>query len=576
MLVTRDNAYEVVERLESKRVLALDTETSGLTESDRLFAIIIADESLEYYFTYHMFDMSLPNGGPLWKNKTWIMQNAKFDMRMLRYEGVELGNKIYDTEVMARLVRNDHMKYSLEDQGKRFGQLEKLGTVEEYIKKHDLYDIRSTNTGGLYKQPQYDKVPLEIMQPYAERDARLTYDLYHHYMGLLDDEQKRVLDNECEVTKVCFEMERKGVGLNKDYTVSSRVDEIEQLKRSRTEFHMAAGVPYEDKKAILIPYFERAGEVIVLTDKGNPSLTDDVLESYRSPAAKVVQKIRHHEKRLSTYYSNFLDYVTPQGLLHPDMRQAGTKTGRFSYRNPNFQNIPKEEPDGEPPLRACIQPRDGYVFVSMDYKAMEFMLLLACANETRLIREVMDGKDPHQTTANMVGITRKHAKTLNFSILFGAGPDQISSELNIPRVEAAKLKTRYFLGLPRVERFINEVIRTGRARGYVKNWFGRRLYAERDFCYTLSNHIIQGGCADIVKIAMIRCHEILKDWDAFMVLQIHDQLLFEIRPDDMKKLIPLLKEAMETAFPAMNGVTMKVDVKYSTKSFAELDMHDYI
>lgn len=234
-----------------------------------------------------------------------------------------------------------------------------------------------------------------------------------------------------------------------------------------------------------------------------------------------------------------------------------------------MQNVPKEEDSTEPyVVRGCFVPRPGHVFVSMDYSQMEYRMMAAYANEVSIIERVMKGEDFHQVTADLFGVTRKTAKTLNFAILYGAGEEKLAFMLGVAREEARRLKLKYFMALPRVEKLIDDVIRTGKSRGYVKNWLGRKMRAEFFFAYALPNHLIQGGGADVVKTAMIRIDKEFPD--VKMVLQVHDQLVFDMTPDQYVH-IPRIKEIMESVW-TMNGMKLEVDVSWSARSFAERDM----
>jgi DNA polymerase-1 len=191
----------------------------------------------------------------------------------------------------------------------------------------------------------------------------------------------------------------------------------------------------------------------------------------------------------------------------------------------------------------------------MDYKQQEYRLMLAYAKHWRLIEQVMAGMDVHQATAEMVGISRKHAKTLNFAVLYGAGADKIAAMLGVPVEQAAMLKKQYFAKLLEVKILINEIQNKGKGRGHVYNWLGRKLgITHPDFAYTLPNHLIQSGGADICKVAMAKCHAQLQGYDAHMVLQVHDALYFEMCKEDMDTLIPVLRKAMIDSFPGMNGI----------------------
>lgn len=561
-------------------VFSFDCETTGLREYDRPFAMSAADESRTAYCDPRHPGRSDSNTeliARLNKAEVLIAQNAKFDLRMLRHWGLEPRGEIHDTEVLGRLVRNDHLTYSLDAQTKRYG-LFKNDEVSKYITQHKLYTInKPPYKDRKEKIEHYDQVPIDLMEPYARQDARATYDLYHKLIQDLDPRSMPVWNNEVKLTKVCFDMERAGIMVNRKYTEEALAFEEGLIREAKSQFLLATGQVYDNKKTTLVDIFKKAGEEIPKTAKGNDQLTDDVLESFTSPAARLVQKIRYHEKRISTYYSSFLDFCDEQDILRADMRQAGTTTGRFSYRDPNLQNIPKEEDSTDPyVVRGCFKPRPGHVFVSMDYKQQEYRLMLAYAKHRTLIQRVMAGEDVHQATANMVGTTRKLAKTLNFAILYGAGVDKLAKMLGISREQAIALKKKYFDTLLEVDNFIQQVIGTGRSRGHVFNWLGRKLFiSSREFAYALPNHLIQSGGADICKVAMVHCHDFLRNYSSRMVLQIHDALVFEMPKEEAPYLIPQLKKIMVDSYPGHNGMYMDVDVTYSFDSLAERDMKSW-
>ena len=195
--------------------------------------------------------------------------------------------------------------------------------------------------------------------------------------------------------------------------------------------------------------------------------------------------------------------------------------------------------------------------------------MAAYAREEAIIKRVMEGEDFHRVTAEIFGVSRKVAKTLNFAILYGAGEEKLANMLGVSRIEARRLKDRYFMALPKVERLVDQVIGTGRKRGYVINWLGRKLYAGFNFCYALPNHLIQGGGADAVKSAMVEIGE--KFPQVMMVLQVHDQLVFDMPPEHYQ-YIPEIKAIMERQWEK-NGMRLEVDVSWSARSFAERDMN---
>ena len=551
--------------------MSIDTETTGIEETDRLFCVTLSGPEHQVYVDKD--SLQLLESFFADPFRTWYLQNPKFDMRMLLNEGYTLAGTIIDAAVLGRLVRNDHLKYNLKSLAAREG-LQKLDVVEKEITKNQLYEIRKTKLGESYKAPRFDWVDREILKLYACVDADVTYKVCHRLMQKLQEPGDEgnplaVLNVETPLTKVCFNMERRGILLNVPYTEEAMGFELERTQLLKEVFLKEVGEEFVDSGKALSPVFKKYGLPIATTAKGNPSFTDEVLEKYQHPVAEIVRDIRESQKTISTYYVNFINMRDSCDVIHPTMWQAGTRTGRFSYSEPNLQQLTKDKADSPKKylVRGCFMPRPGRAFISMDYSQQEYRMMLAYANETALIRRVMDGEDVHQATADLLGIDRQRAKTLNFAILYGAGVDKLALMLKVSRLEASRFKDHYFMKLPRVERFIDEVIRRGRSRGFVYNWAGRRLYASREFAYALPNHLIQGGGADVVKRAMVEIGE-----NECMLLQVHDQLIFEPHLDEAEEVVRKCQPIMENAFPEMNGMRLKVDVTYSTESLAERDM----
>ncbi len=579
VIVQSSDLLWVLASLNQCAKLAVDTETSGLRYHDRLFSVQFANEDSAYYFDKRILGADFEKIRALFdKHRTWYLQNAKFDLRMLQWEGMHPRGTIIDLEVLVRLDRNDVMTTRLKDTAKREG-MEKLDIVDKYIKEHGLSTkVQSKHWDKQEVLLHFDRVPVEFMGKYATHDARITYDLCEKILKRLDPACSEVLKTESALIPVCLEMELSGALIDRDYTKRMLEFECGLIREAKNEFLLITGKIYDGSKQQLIDVFTKAGEVIPKTAKGRDSLTEDILETFTSPAAKSLQKLRHYEKRCSTYYSSFLDLCDDQGRIHPDMRQAGTKTGRFSYRDPNLQNIPKED-DKEDLLRPnlirrCFVPLPGHTLVSMDFSQQEYRLMLAYAKQANIIDQVMSGMDLHEATAKLVGVTRKQAKTLNFAILYGAGNDKLAGMLSISVVEASILRAKYFQALPMVMHLINDVKNTVSSRGYVHNWLGRKLYLPNNLkaaAYAVPNHLIQSGGADICKRAMVEIAPELKGTDIKMQKQVHDQLVFQV-PDDQYDKLPRIKMIMEDVFPTKNNMRMAVDVSWSKKSFAEADM----
>lgn len=567
MRITPTNLQEVLQVLATQPVLAFDTETTGLEQTDYPFALVVTSPKDTYYFDSRVVPWRDAQGikDLFAMPKLWVAQNFKFDARMLETSGITIGGTWVDIAVMARIVDNTHMSYSLENQAKRHGHSLKID-VKPDLKEHKCYEMRTPRLGDVVEQLRYDWCPIDIMEPYACQDGKLTLDLFEHYLSLMDSQDSHVWENECHITKVCYAMERRGVRLDFDYAMEAYAFESKKAAELKDQFRAQTGLEYVNSADFLCPIFEKLGERIATTMKGSLSLTDDVLGTYTTPLAALVQDIRFHEKRVSTYYMSYINKAH-NGRIYPTMWQAGTRTGRFSYSDPNLQNVPKKD-DGKYHVRRCLIPTEGTAFVSFDYAQMEYRMAAAYAGETAVIRQVMAGADFHQVTADTVGVDRSTAKTLNFATLYGAGLQKIADMLKISKDRAKALKTKFFLGMPKVEEFIKAVITTGKSRGYVVNWLGRKLRSEYEFCFALPNHLIQGGGADIVKVAMVRIHDEMPELR--MILQVHDQLVFELAPSEYK-YIPRIKEIMESVWEK-NGMKLAVDIEHSFVSFDSCDM----
>lgn len=591
MIVTVGSLAEICQKLSQTGEYGVDTETTGLLQSDSIFSIIISTEDEVYYFNLQEY----PDLNPeylLPREQTFVelrrvfenydsvfyIHNAKFDWRMLAKEGITINGTLWCTYAVERVIRNNYFgkeAYQLSGLAKRRG-LEKDDAVDNYITEHKLWTpVKMPGKKKIIKLKHFDRVPFEIISKYGEKDGYL-----HRYIGLdqrrqLEEFEKEkpeyhpsffpVVENEIQLTKTCFNMERTGIKIDRKFVSTALEYELEQIKKYEKEFTEFTGEKFVDSNRPLQIVFDKLGESYPLTEKGNPSFADDVLEEMDSPVAALVNRIRHHDKRASTYYSSFLFYATNQDILHADMRQASTESGRFSYRDPNLQNVPKEadEEDLATPyhVRESFIPREGLVFHSIDYRQMELVLMHDYAGELGMIKRINAGEDCHAATAEEVGITRKQAKVLNFMIPYGSGDGKIAATLGIPVKDARELRLTFFGKLPKLERLFRGISDTGKSRGYIYNWLGRRLYlSSPDFAYVLPNHLIQSSGADICKKAMNIIDD--SEFTSRMLLQLHDELLIESRPEDAHE-IHAIQKIMEGVYVPKNGAILRTSVGHS-------------
>jgi DNA polymerase-1 len=258
------------------------------------------------------------------------------------------------------------------------------------------------------------------------------------------------------------------------------------------------------------------------------------------------------------------------------MRQAGTDTGRFSYSDPNLQNVPKEE-SGTWRVRRAFRPTaPEWCLVMIDYAQMEYRLMLDYAGQMDVIRKILEeGLDVHQATSTSMDVDRTSAKTLNFMLLYGGGTAKLAAALGISIEKAGQLKHRYFKRLEKIRAFSRNIINKAEGRHFVFNWAGRVCHFPEvqtkkgpdRLAFRAPNHVIQGGCADVVKRAMVRCHEFLRAYSSRMLLQVHDEIVFEVHRSELD-IVPELRKIMETAYPHRH-LPLTCDVEHSWTSWGD-------
>jgi DNA polymerase-1 len=518
-------------------VIAIDTETTGLYPylGDYPFMISVASKygSMAVDAAYMKQFQYLFN---TYKG-TVFMHNAKFDLAMLEKLGITLPKaRVIDTTVLARLDLNIRPSLKMEDLAKLVGYA-KDSTVKEYVKEHKLSSWKEIP--GLKKREKvfhYDKVPLEIMAPYAKQDAEITRKL-GQYLGsrLNSASYLPVVRNEIELTRTLLDIEKRGMKIDTNFINTSIATCKDNIVKAKQQFEEAAGIPFVNSAKTLSQAFSSVSSKWTYTLKGNPSFDEKSIKKIDHPLTKTVLAIRENEKRVSSL-EGLLFYKDENDFIHANIKQAGTATGRMSVTNPPMQCIEKNE-SSDPNdilIRRAFIPRspDHYLFM-MDFDQFEYRMMLNYAEETKLIKQVNEGVDVHAATAKVLGVDRKLAKTINFGLLYGIGIDALAEMLKVHPVDARDIKDKYFRLLPKVAAFIQRTIGGAAKERCLSNWMGRRYIFTDDDSYKAPNYLIQGGTADYIKRAMNKIHGYLKSsHDSSMLMQIHDELLFEIHYKD--------------------------------------------
>lgn len=596
MLITDENIDQVLGLLSPKALLSLDTETTGLRpyHGDRPFSVIVNDGLESFYFPILQVQglgeskaLGVPSLGKLrdfLQNapRTYFLQNAKFDMGQLFQAGYYFHDesKILDTMVLGRILQSDNPSYSLDFLSQHYLRHQKDDRVKDYIDEYKLYTFSSVE--GLSKKLKnmhFDQVPLELIQAYGELDAKLTYDLgveLTKRLSIIDENSPiewpsihSVIENEALLTRTCFEMERIGVRLDKEYCKEAISKESKRMQDAMLAFQKETGRVY---KASGKAFEEAFGNIGItspeVTDKGSPKFDYNVLTSIKSAASWAALEVKDAKSRLN-FFNGYLFQADINGFLHTNFRQSGTATGRFSSSDPNLQNLTTPEAGELTSVRRAIVPfNDNFCLVMFDYKTQEYRMMLDYAQQQDMVEKILAGADVHQATADLVRISRTQAKTLNFALLYGAGSGKISGMLGLEEGQAKELISKFFAALPKVRALIYGIREAAKRRKFIFNWFGRRChYSNPSFSYAAPNHLIQGGCADVIKIAMNKCHKLLEGKKSKMSLVIHDELVFNIHISE-KHLVPEIKNIMLSSYP-YRSIPMEVEIYSSYLSLAD-------
>jgi DNA polymerase-1 len=493
-----------------------------------------------------------------------IGQNLKYDIKVLRQHGMEVRGRLFDT-MLAHYLINPDMRHNMDVLSETYLNYTPVSITELIGKKGK-------------NQLSMREVPLELQTEYAVEDADITFQLATHFTPeLVEAKTEELFDTlEIPLLRVLAEMELEGIRVDKDFlkSLSAQLDsdilELEQKIYSGAgeEFNIASPkqlgeILFDKMKLVNKPKKTRTGQY---------STAEDVL-SYLAKDHTIIRDVldyRGLSKLKSTYVDALPLQVEPStGRVHTDYMQTVAATGRLSSNNPNLQNIPIRTERGRQ-VRKAFVPRDAeHTLLSADYSQIELRIIAALSEEDTMIEAFKNGEDIHASTAARVfniplaevsREQRSNAKTVNFGIIYGVSAFGLSNQTNLSRSEAKDLIDTYYKTYPKLRNFIGEQIDFAREHGYVQTVLGRRRYlkdingsnavvrgaAERNAV----NAPIQGSAADIIKIAMINIHQKLKEgrFRTKMLLQVHDELVFDVYNPELENVRQLIKSEMENAY----------------------------
>ena len=558
-------------------------------------------------------------------SKTIFMQNAKFDMHMLAREGIFIEGKIYDLKFLDRIHNNQHLKYSLDEISKRWGS-EKLDIAKKYVEENNLAEtIDYPELNKKITKLHYELVPFDIMSKYGEQDGGATLEVGEKVFTAVKTEddlctdtrprQMQVVENEARLVHTLFNMEHIGIKMDRSYCENAAYTFKKACDAAEEKFKAHTGIDFVKGTTVFEEVFADERDKWVMTDKKNWKWDKKVLSKFTNPAAEFAADYAEAKKQLE-YFQNFLWFADSNDIIHPGFDQAGTVTGRLSAHSPNMQNMTnpdKYEEDSESseyPVRRALVPRKGYFFAMLDYKQIEYRVFLDIARADNLIDLILSGLDVHEATTKIAPVTRKEAKTVNFLTLYGGGAAKLAGMLYEATVgpdilqaiymlhvlnwrvtdehralcaplsveviahnkslieKAVSIQKAIFNAAPAIKDTTKAIQKSAETRGYIFNWLGRRYqFPKKEFCYKAPNHLIQGNCADILKVAMNRVDDYLKDKKSRMILTVHDELVIEVfRGEEF--VINEIKNIMENVYP-YKRLPLEVDVEYSLTNLSD-------
>lgn len=584
LLESVDEVKELVAQIEAKKSFCFDTETTSLkARQAELVAITISLEPKTAYLIH------LPEDGP--NNSAYlevlkpvfesqeiekIAQNAKYDMLVLRNYDIVVQGPLFDT-MLAHYVIDPDRKHNMDQMARDLLNYETISITELIGKKGK-------------KQKSMRDVPVADLVNYACEDADITLAIKGKLEPDLDETNSRkVLEKvELPLIPVLTSMEHLGVRIDVDQLLDYSKELEVEMARIEKEIYQLAGEEFninsprqlgviifeklqlaKGKKTKTGQYSTREEELVKLADKHDLPAT--------------VLRFRKLGKLKSTYVDALPSLIYDQtGRIHTTFSQAVTATGRLSSQDPNLQNIPIRTHEGRQ-IRKAFIPAEGYTLLAADYSQVELRLMAELSQDPGMVGAFKEGQDIHRATASRVfGVPfdevdsdqRAKAKMVNFGIIYGISAFGLAQRLKIRRSEAAEIIENYFSKYPQVKEYMDESIEKARKLGYAETIMGRRRYlpdinsgnntvkgfAERNAI----NTPVQGSAADLIKLAMIDIYAEMeqRQMKSRMILQVHDELVFEAADDELEELSALVKDKMENAYEF--GVPMLVEVGTGT------------
>lgn len=572
LLTTQAEVEALLPELLLQKEVCFDTETTSLNELEaQIVGLALSREVHKGYYILFPEDFDLTRQWlsvlkPFFESTTILKigQNLKYDLKVLSNYGIEVCGQLFDT-MIAHYLLNPDMRHNMDLLSEAY-----LGYTPIAI---DTL-IGKKGKGQLTMRA----VSAELQKEYAVEDTDVTLQLKHTFLPLLEKDQMVKLFTEVEapLVKVLAQMEYEGIRLDTHFLGELSKEINTDLIALQTTIFDQAGESFNlsSPKQLGDILFEKLKLLSKpkKTKTGQYATSEEVLSQLASEHLIVanVLEFRALQKLQSTYIEALPREVNPRtGRVHTTFMQAVTATGRLSSNQPNLQNIPIRTPRGSQIRKAFVPRNEDYTLLSADYSQIELRIIAALSEEDHMIEAFLQGQDIHRSTAAKVFAVpieevtkeqRSHAKTVNFGIIYGVSAIGLSQQTSLTRSQSKELIDTYYQTYPKLKGYIEKQIAFAREHGYVETILGRRRYlpdvysrnqvvrgaAERNAV----NAPIQGSAADIIKIAMVRIAQRLEKEKLAtrMLLQVHDELLFDVPKPELEVVTPLIREEMQQAY----------------------------
>lgn len=580
MVETAEARAELINKLQNAAMISFDTETTGINPhiAELVGMVFSVEEKVAYYVPtpedQEITQQIVDEFKGVLENPEIIMigQNIKYDILMMKWYNVNIKGFCYDTMIAHYLLEPD--------------KRHKLDYLSESYLGYKMVPITDLIGSGKNQLTMRD-VTMEKVREYAGEDADITLQIKNKLFPLLEEKEllKLYTDIEEPLIEVLAAMEFEGVRISgeflNDYSkeLAILISDIEKKIYEQAGGQFNIGSPKQVGEILFdrlkIPYRWRrtaSGQYSTDVEKLNELAVENAI-------VKDILTYRKYSKLKSTYVDALPLLINPKtGRVHSSFNQARAATGRLSSENPNLQNIPIKDEAGRKIRNAFIPRDENHILLAADYSQIELRLIADISNDEGMLEAFIKGQDFHKATAAKVydipfdDVTpeqRRNAKTVNFSITYGAGATNLSRQLGIKRGEASKLIEQYFKQFPGLNNYMRQTVESARENGYVTTMMGRKREL-RDINGKSSlargnaermaiNTPIQGTAADMIKMAMITIHKAMKEanYKSKMIMQVHDELVFDVYKPELEEIKALVDDHMKKALPGLK-VPIKV------------------